>query len=64
MHHLKEVTLHGVNISDKCRAIVEEFEIQEKIAFVITDNAANMVKAFRDSCALFDDPTSTSMEEL
>lgn len=34
----------GVNISEKCLAIVQEFQIQEKIAFVVTDNAANMVK--------------------
>lgn len=41
------------NISNKCVAIVESYELQDKIAFVVTDNASNMVKAFRNCCKLF-----------
>lgn len=53
-------------IAVKCTAIVENFQIQEKIAFVVTDNAANMVKAFRESCELFvdtDDTDGSSSEQ-
>lgn len=57
------------NISNKCAAIVESYEIQDKIAFVVTDNAANMVKAFRSCRELFGDkedaeePSSEQLED-
>jgi hypothetical protein len=56
----------GQKISDKCTAIVENFQIQEKVAFVVTDNAANMVKAFQESSELFassDDIEGSSYEQ-
>jgi hypothetical protein len=53
----------GVRISEKCTAIVEEFQIWDQTAFVITDNAANMVKASRELCALFADTNADSVLE-
>ena len=47
------------NISDKCIAVLTEFEVKDKVYFVVSDNAANMQKAFKDNTALFGD---TAME--
>jgi hypothetical protein len=57
----------SVNISNKCAAIVESYELQDKIAFVVTDNAANMVKAFQSCCELFgetEDDEESNLDHL
>lgn len=38
----------GDNIGAHCSSVFDKFNISTKIRFIITDNAANMLKAFRD----------------
>lgn len=48
-----EGTHTGERIGNFCLSVVEEFGIRDKIAFIITDNAANMIKAFKSMDELF-----------
>jgi hypothetical protein len=43
----------GEKIGNFCVSMVEEFGIRDKLAFIITDNAANMIKAFTSMDELF-----------
>ena len=47
----------GDNIANHCLSVVDEFNIRSKITFVVTDNAANMIKAFKCAADLFADNT-------
>ena len=43
----------GEKIGNFCVSMAEEFCIRDKLAFVVTDNAANMIKAFKSMDDLF-----------
>jgi len=43
----------GEKIGNFCVSMVEEFGIRDKLAFIVTDNAANMIKAFKSMDDLF-----------
>jgi hypothetical protein len=40
-------------IGARCMSMVEEFGIRDKVCFIVTDNAANMIKAFKSMNELF-----------
>ena len=41
------------NIADHCIVALDQNGIRHKVCFIITDNAANMIAAFRDSMSVF-----------
>jgi len=43
------------NIANQCLSVVDEFNIRNKITLVVTDNVANMLKAFHSASELFGD---------
>jgi hypothetical protein len=56
------------NIADHCKKVIEKFNLQHKVLFLITDNAANMLKAFRDISQILGevthDETETGMSQI
>lgn len=45
----------GDNIANHCLSVIDEFNIRNKITFVVTDNEANMIKAFKSASELLGD---------
>jgi hypothetical protein len=43
----------ATNISDQCLSVVDDFSLRDKVLYVVTDNAANMLKAFKLNSELF-----------
>lgn len=53
----------GENVANHCISIVDEFEIRSTVCFVVTDNASNMLKAFKSMSDIFkDDESSEGVE--
>ena len=46
----------GEQIGAHCVSLVEEYKIRDKVRFIVTDNAANMICAFKAMDNLFADP--------
>jgi hypothetical protein len=55
------------NIVDKCMFVLDSYGIRQKVCYIITDNAANMIAAFRDCADVFgiepDDLSSAVVDE-
>lgn len=45
----------GEHIAHSCVLLAREFDIRSKIKYIVTDNAANMIKAFKSMSELFGD---------
>ena len=54
----------GDHIANHCLSLVDEFEIRNKLNYVITDNAANMLKAFKSMGELFPDINPVEEEDV
>ena len=47
----------GDNLADHCAKVIQRYHLSDKVIFLITDNAANMVSAFRDLSGMLDTET-------
>jgi len=56
-HFLERHT--GENMADHCAKVIENFNLGEKVYFVVTDNAANMLSAFKDMSEILGDAVET-----
>jgi len=45
----------GENMADHCAKVIENFNLGKKVYFVVTDNAANMLSAFKDMSEILGD---------
>ena len=56
----------GEHIANSCISLVDELDIRSKISYIVTDNAANMVKAFKSMSKLFvdDDDVDQGLESV
>jgi len=45
----------GEHIANSCVSLAKEFDIRSKVKYIVTDNAANMIKAFKSMSELFGD---------
>jgi len=54
----------GQNISEEMEAIVDEYDVRQKVKFVVTDNASNMLKAMYLFFPTTDDQKQLAMEDV
>ena len=52
----------GEKIGIHCSSLVDAFNIRSKLAYIVTDNAANMLKAFKCMAELFPDDNDSHDE--
>jgi hypothetical protein len=54
----------GDKIGNHCVSLVDDFDIRPKLAYIVTDNAANMLKAFKFMSELFPDDDNETGDEV
>jgi len=54
----------GEQIGAHYVSLVEEYKIREKVRFIVTDNAANMIYAFKTMDDLFADPEAGDVDDV